>query len=175
MTIQPDWVSGFVDGEGTFYVGFNRQPDTTVGIRVVPEFRIVQHVTDVNLLYALKQFFGAGVVRKTHDDRYELRIRRLEHLQNIVIPFFEKHPLLTQKRFDVLKFKRIIRMIQHRKHLEKSGILELIDIAARMNSNDKRKILELRETLDGSRHGPSRKGSEKRNSLSGKFRRARMA
>ncbi len=147
MQIKPQWVTGFVDGEGTFYVGFNRNQEMKTGVQVLPEFRIVQHERDIKLLHALKKFFGAGVVRVNHDDRLELRIRKLEHLNKIVLPFFDQHPLLTQKRFDYLKFRKIVeRMIQGR-HLTKSGIIELIDIASKMNRGNKEKALGLRQEL----------------------------
>ncbi len=147
MNIQLDWVSGFVDGEGTFYVGFNKIPDMRFGVQVLPEFRIVQHERDIKLLYALKDFFGAGVVRKNHEDRYELRIRKLEHLTEIIVPFFEKHPLLTQKKFDFLKFRKIVQMMKNGEHLTKNGIIQMIDISSQMNRANKEKALEIKKEL----------------------------
>ena len=84
MDLSPDWVVGFVDGEGCFYVGINPHPEMGVGYQVLPEFRIVQHQRNIQVLYALKRFFRCGVVRRNRDDRYELRIRRLSCLQQVV-------------------------------------------------------------------------------------------
>ena len=109
MKINPYWVSGFVDGEGTFYVGINRNDTMKVKFQVLPEFRIVQHERDIKLLYALKKYFGVGVVRVNHDTRYELRVRSLEHINKFIIPHFDKYQLLTQKKFDFIKFKEIIK------------------------------------------------------------------
>ena len=147
MRLSPDWVTGFVDGEGTFYVGINSNQTMTVGYQVLPEFRIVQHQKDIKVLYALKQFFGAGVVRINHDTRYELRIRAIEHLKNIVIPHFDKHPLATQKRFDFIKFKRIINLIDQNKHLTKDGVIDIIAIASKMNRQEKSKAIAIKEKL----------------------------
>ena len=72
MTLSPDWVVGFVDGEGCFYIGINEHPEMSAGYQVLPEFRVVQHERDIQVLYGLKEFFKSGVVRKNHDDRYEL-------------------------------------------------------------------------------------------------------
>ena len=44
-SLSPDWVVGFVDGEGCFFVGINRQPSMKIGWQVLPEFRVVQHET----------------------------------------------------------------------------------------------------------------------------------
>jgi len=147
MNLKPDWVAGFVDGEGTFYVGINKQPSMTVGYQVLAEFRIVQHKRDIKLLYALKKFFGCGVVRINHDDRYELRVRKIDHLQNVIIPFFEKHQLQTQKKFDFIKFKKIISLIRQSKHLEERGLLKILDIAAQMNRKDKISVYEIKKDL----------------------------
>ena len=147
MKINPYWVSGFVDGEGTFYVGINANDTMKSNFQVLPEFRIVQHEKDIALLHGLKKFFGAGVVRVNHDTRYELRIRSLEHINKLVIPHFDKYPLLTQKKFDFIKFRKIINMMNEDKHLTVDGIKDIITIAAKMNRKDKKKSLEILDKL----------------------------
>jgi len=97
MKLNPNWVSGFTDGEGTFYIGINQNSTMSIGYQVLPEFRIVQHQRDIKLLYELKKFFQAGVVRVNHDERYELRIRSLKHINQIVIPHFDKYPFKNPK------------------------------------------------------------------------------
>ena len=147
MQLHPQWVSGFVDGEGTFYVGINSNLTMTIGYQVLPEFRVVQHERDVSLLYELKRFFKAGVVRNNHGDRFELRIRKLEVLQNTVIPFFETYPLQTKKRHDFQKFKEIVGLMRSNRHLEKDGLLNIIEIACQMNRADKQKTIKIKKKL----------------------------
>ena len=149
MNINPAWIAGFVDGEGTFYVGINKNDTMTIGYQVLPEFRIVQHKRDIQLLQALKKYFQAGVVRVNHDDRYELRIRSIKHLDEIIIPFFIKNELLTQKKFDFIKFKKIIDLMKENKHLEKDGLIKIIDLASLMNRQDKQKALEIKNKILG--------------------------
>lgn len=147
MKLDPQWVTGFVDGEGTFYVGITKHPEMTAGYQVLPEFRIVQHERDIQLLYALKKFFKCGVVRVNHGDRYELRVRKLESLSKIVVPFFEKYSLKTKKKQDFLKFRRIIRFMEQRKHLTQEGILEIIRIAKQMNRGHKPVAEKIEKTI----------------------------
>ena len=147
MQLDPNWVAGFVDGEGTFYVGINKQPSMTSGYQVLPEFRIVQHKRDIKLLHALKDFFKAGVVRVNHDDRYELRIRDVNVLKDKVVPFFKTNKLHTQKKFDFMKFTQVISIMSEKKHLSEKGIIKIIDIASRMNRSDKKKALIIKEIL----------------------------
>ena len=148
MKINPFWVSGFVDGEWTFYVGINRNDTMKVKFQVLPEFRIVQHEKDIQLLYALKKYFGVGVVRVNHDTRYELRIRSLEHINKYVIPHFDKYELLTQKKFDFLKFKEIIKLMNENKHLSVEGVKEIIAIASKMNRQEKITVPKILEELN---------------------------
>ena len=94
--LSADWVVGFVDGEGCFFVGINRQPSMTRGWQVLPEFRVVQHQKDIAILERLQEFFGFGQVTRNHGDRKELRIRGIEQLTEVV-RFFRAHPLRTVK------------------------------------------------------------------------------
>lgn len=132
MELSPDWVVGFVDGEGCFYVGVNRQPEMTVGYQVLPEFRVVQHKRDIAVLYSMKRFFQHGVVRQNHEDRWELRIRKQEGLRDVV-RFFERHPLKTKKNADFKSFAHVIRWMDAGQHLTGSGLIRIVDTAMRMN------------------------------------------
>ena len=149
MKLDPNWICGFVDGEGTFYVGINKHNEMTSGYQVLPEFRVVQHVKDIQLLHALKNYFGCGVVRRNHDDRYELRIRKLETLTKCIVPFFQRYKLHTKKSLDFIKFAKILRLMQKRKHLEKNGIIEIIRIAKQMNRQNKPIAEKIEMELEG--------------------------
>jgi len=149
MNLNPYWVSGFVDGEGTFYVGINHNSTMSVSYQVLPEFRIVQHKRDIGVLYALKKYFQCGVVRVNHDDRYELRIRSIKHINDYVLPHFDRYPLHTQKKFDYIKFKKIIGLINQNIHLSEDGIIKIIDISSTMNRKDKTKAQEIKRLIIG--------------------------
>ncbi len=129
---------GFVDGEGCFFVGINPHSDITSGFQVLPEFTVVQHERDVQLLHALKQFFGCGVVRTNHGSRMAYRVRSLDHLSQRIIPFFEQHPLKSKKRIDFAKFRQVLQLMNDGKHLKREGIEEIRAIAATMNTGCER-------------------------------------
>ena len=136
--LDAKWVVGFVDGEGCFYVGINPHPDMTSQYQVLPEFTVVQHRRDIRILFALKSFFGCGVVRTNHGERMAYRVRRLEHLREIIVPFFEKNPLKTQKYVDFLKFRDVLRQMDQKRHLTAEGIKAIRDIASAMNRGRER-------------------------------------
>src|SRR4030065_991646 len=94
--LDPEWVAGFVDGEGCFHVALNRQPAMRTEWQVLPEFRVVQHRRDERLLKQLQSYFGCGSVTVNNGDRMEFRVRGLKNLTQVVA-FFERHPLRTRK------------------------------------------------------------------------------
>ena len=136
MDLKDDWVVGFTDGEGCFYVGITKHPEMTVGYQVLPEFRIVQHERDIQVLHGLKRFFKSGVVRRNHEDRFELRIRKLESLVGVV-EFFERHPLKTKKAVDFKRFARVIRWMMEGRHLTRRGLEEIAQTTMEMNTGNK--------------------------------------
>ena len=136
--LEAQWVVGFVDGEGCFFVGINPQPEMTSGFQVLPEFTVVQHQRDIQLLYALKKFFGCGVVRTNHAERMAYRVRSLDHLNEKIVPFFEQHPLKSKKRVDFAKFRTILQLITKKEHLTSAGIEQIRSIAKSMNTGCER-------------------------------------
>ena len=130
--LDADWVVGFVDGEGCFFVGINRQPSMKIGWQVLPEFRVVQHERDVAILELLQKFFGSGQVTVNHGDRKELRIRGLQQLSEVV-RFFKQHPLRTVKRSSFECFAEVIELMQQGDHLTEEGLTRIRLIISRMN------------------------------------------
>ena len=134
MDLNAQWIVGFVDGEGCFHIGINKNQEMKLGVQVLPEFTVVQHQVDEQVLYALKTYFGCGVVRKNHGTRLCYRVRGQENLRNKIVPFFEKHQLKTRKRIDFAKFRRILLLIEKGDHLTADGLEKIRQIKATMNS-----------------------------------------
>ena len=133
MDLSSQWIAGFVDGEGCFHVSVNPHPEMTAKFQVLPEFTVVQHKRDVQILFALKAYFKCGVVRVDHDDRMVFRVRNLQHLSTIIIPFFMKHQLKTKKRIDFEKFRDVLLIMERKEHLTPDGIDKIRAITALMN------------------------------------------
>lgn len=138
MKLDAQWITGFVDGEGCFFVGINKQPEMTAGYQVLPEFTVVQHERDVQILHAFKEHFGCGVVRRNHGDRMAYRVRSIKHLLERIVPFFVKYPLKSKKRADFEKFRRILLMMEAGGHLKPEGVEEIRRVAAQMNRGQSR-------------------------------------
>lgn len=146
MNLHAQWIIGFTDGEGCFHIGINKNSEMTCGYQVLPEFTVTQHERDIKVLYALKTYFGCGVVRVNHDDRYCYRVRQFSHLKDIIVPFFEKHKLLTTKRLDFEKFRRVLLMMEKKQHLTVDGLNQIREIQQTMNRKNNLKQKDLRES-----------------------------
>ena len=133
MKLDAQWITGFVDGEGCFHVGINPHAEMTAGFQVLPEFTVVQHERDVQVLHALKAHFGCGVVRVNHGDRMAYRVRSVKHLLEHIVPFFVKHPLKTGKNVDFLKFRDVLLLMEAGNHLTAEGVERVRSIASQMN------------------------------------------
>ena len=148
MDLEAQWIVGFVDGEGCFHVGLNVHPEMTAGVQVLPEFTVVQHGRDVQVLQALKAHFGCGVVRSNHGDRMAYRVRSAEHLLQRIIPFFMSHPLKTKKRQDFLKFREVLLMMEKGEHLKEEGLERIREICGQMNrKGDQDKVQPVRKRM----------------------------
>ena len=134
MNLNAQWIVGFVDGEGCFHIGINKNQEMKLGVQVLPEFTVVQHEIDEQVLYALKAYFGCGVVRKNHGTRLAYRVRGHENLFHKIIPFFEKHQLKTRKRVDFAKFRKVVLMMEKKEHLNPDGVEKIREIQKTMNS-----------------------------------------
>jgi hypothetical protein len=130
--IHLGWIVGFVDGEGCFSIGIVQQDDNH-------EFAVTQGAKSLSVLEALRDYFQVGKIylNKRYDNHkehlYRYVVRRREDLTNVIIPFFETHKLQTSKKEDFQKFSEIVRLVEKGKHLEKSGLIQIIQIVQTMN------------------------------------------
>ncbi|MBI2107255.1 LAGLIDADG family homing endonuclease [Candidatus Woesearchaeota archaeon] len=118
----------------------------TLGWQVLPEFRVVQHKKDTQTLRMIQKRLDCGIITVNHDDRNELRVRGINNLMKIV-EFFRINKLKTSKLNNFKKFATVIKMMNERKHLKRTGLKEIAEIAATMNKKIKSKYLESSETI----------------------------
>lgn len=131
VKLETQWILGFVDGEGCFHIGIAKNNTFKLGVQVCPEFVVTQHQRDIKVLHQLKSYFGGGVVRAANGNCYCYRVRNLQHLAEVIVPFFEKHQLKTMKKVDFLKFRKVVRLMLEKKHLTEEGLEQIRKIKAK--------------------------------------------
>ncbi len=146
--LNPFYITGFTEGEGSFYVGILPRK-MKEGFEVRPSFSLSQNEKDKELIETLVDFFGCGFVRYSKSDQtFKYEVRSLEDLQSKIIPHFEKYQLEGRKKTDFNTFKKAVEIMKTNKHLEKEGLKEIATLALLMTKNPRRiKSLESILTL----------------------------
>jgi len=135
---SPNWVSGFVTGEGNFNVTISKAKDLKSGFKLQLRFRIYQHDRDLKLMELIIKYLGSGRIEK--DSRkavVSLTITKISDILNIVIPFFEKYPLKGIKQLDYLDFCKIANLMKEGSHLTTEGLDLIRTIKSGMNRGRK--------------------------------------
>ncbi|MDP3771389.1 MAG: LAGLIDADG family homing endonuclease [bacterium] len=136
--MEPWYVAGFVDGEGSFHIALYEDPRMKTGWKAIPEFHVSQRQSSRSVLDDLVDFFGCGYVKANHaknpkDVTFVYVVRNRDDLLTKIIPFFKRHPLETEKSADFGWFAKVVQMMANDMHLTKSGMERIIAAAYRMN------------------------------------------
>ena len=131
------YISGYVDGEGSFHVAVQRNPSTRLKWQLVPEFHVSQNPERRQVLDLIARRFNCGRIRENHsrskDNTLVFVVRDRNHLLERVIPFFERNPLLSSKQKDFESFASIVRAMARGEHLQEEGFEALKTVALSMN------------------------------------------
>ena len=131
--LDPWFVTGFADGEGSFSVSIYKNAEFKVGWRVLLNFSIGLNEKDQTLLQEIKNYFSVGSINWKHGMKtIQFRVVSIENLQ-IIINHFDKYPLITNKWADYQLFKQIFQIIQRKEHLTFVGLRKIVGIRASMN------------------------------------------
>ena len=132
--VTPWFLTGFADGEGSFMIKTRKSSKYRLGWTVEPVFQIKLHGRDKELLISLQIYLGgAGTITRGGKDSAVYMVRSLKQISNVIIPHFDKYPLITQKLGDYLIFKEVIGIIQRKEHLTREGLDKVIALKANLN------------------------------------------
>ena len=74
---------------------------------------------------------------------YRYYVGRFADLRDVIVPFFQEHQLRTSKQDNFEKFKRVLRLMEERKHLTISGLIEIAEITETMNHRKPSEVLRI--------------------------------
>lgn len=131
------YISGFSDGEGSFNVSIRRHPGYKLGWKTSLTFNVSQK--GKRSLELIKKIFRSGYVRKRADGLHYFEIVDFKKLIFLVIPFFEKFKLRSEKKEDFGIFKEVAFLMKEGRHLTKEGLLEILTLRGPMNSGGKKR------------------------------------
>jgi len=151
--LDPNWVVGFVDGEGCFSVSVHRNSmmHRHGGWQLQPVFHIYQHQDYRRILELMVPFFGCGRIRSKgpRSNVLTYAVDSLRNLKAAVLPFFDRYPLMV-KAEDFRAFSAIVRSMRRKEHLTEVGFERLVRLAYGMNANGKQRARSIEQVLAGS-------------------------
>ena len=126
--LDPNYITGFVDGEGSFSVCISPRNFKEVTWEIRPSFSITQNRMNRGILFKIKEYFKCGTIRPNRkDDTYKYEVRSLEELDRIIIPHFCRYPLQTNKKIDFEVLSHVITIMKEGRHLTKQGFKEIVE------------------------------------------------
>jgi hypothetical protein len=99
------WLVGFTDGDGSFSI-------THQGDKWGLSYKLAQSRYNLRILYYIKKELGVGSVTKD-GTKGQLFIRDRKTIESVIIPIFDKYPLLTSKYFDYIRFKKALAILNN--------------------------------------------------------------
>lgn len=138
---NPEWISGFVDGEGCFTVNIYKRKDTVLGEGVKLVFKLTQDKRNKDLLESLVEVLGCGGVysqsKASSSNVIDFLVTGLSNITDKVIPFFLAHPLQGVKRKELEDFIKVAELMKIKAHLTKDGLEQIHAIKSNMNTKRK--------------------------------------
>ncbi len=135
------YFAGFVDGEGSFHLSFRRRRDYKLPWKLSLCLNVSQK--DKVILALLKRHLKCGTIRYKSDDVWMFEVNNLNAIRENVIPFFRQFGFLSaKKKRDFAIFRRMAELMNEDAHLDKPGIVELLELRREMNDGGKRKYTE---------------------------------
>lgn len=129
---NPQFITGFTDGEGCFNITISKDNKYKCGWRIYLVFVVVLHSKDKVVLDCFKNYFKVGRVFKQGSEAYQFMVQSPKDLA-VIINHFNKYPLITQKQADFELFKQAFDMVKNKQHLSKEGLRKIVSIKASLN------------------------------------------
>lgn len=132
------YISGFVDGEGSFNVSLRKKPDHTMGWQVVLTFNVSQK--ESYILSQIKKYLGCGRLQYRNDGVCYYVCANPTSLKERVTPFFKKFIFRSaRKKQNFAIFCQIVELVYKKQHLNEEGLEQIIKLREKLNEGKGRK------------------------------------
>ena len=102
------WLVGVTDGDGTFCIVYQNNKWNLA-------YKITASRYNLRILFFIKKQLGFGSVTK-NNTKGQFFITDRKVIEKIILPIFDKYPVLTSKQFNYFKFKQALYVLND-KHL----------------------------------------------------------
>jgi hypothetical protein len=103
------WLVGFTDGDGNFHISHQ---GTGISTKWTLGYKLTQSAYNLRILNYIKKELKVGSITKDGTKvQYSIRDRKV--IETILIPIFDKYPLLTTKYYDYVKLKKALAILNN--------------------------------------------------------------
>jgi hypothetical protein len=153
------WLSGFADGEATF--GLRHSFQKTQGKELfLAYFRISLRDDDAEILHMIRSYLQCGCMFYASNSRSKIKnakpvaimaIHAVPDLMNVVIPHFERFPLMAKKRNDFAVWKECVGLMAEVRSRPAIGRLGKGGIEPRWTAEERERFRSLSDELSDQR------------------------
>lgn len=142
--LPPDYVAGFIDGEGSFSVVIAKHKQKRLGLDARLNFGIELRDDDLEILLKIQKTLDCGRIYHLRYQKYGwyphslFKVSAIGEIRDKLIPFLRKNPLRAKKRLSFELFVQAVSIFEHKGHLTREGIDRLYEIRKRMNKYSKK-------------------------------------
>lgn len=143
--LNPHYIAGFVDGEGSFSISIGRHKTLKRGFEVRPEFEIELRADDQEILERILVTIGCGRIYDLSYERYgwyphvvKYKITSIKDLRDFLFPFFDRYRLQAKKAEVYGFFKEIVLMLCNKEHLSDVGFEKILRLRKEMRKRGKK-------------------------------------
>jgi len=130
--LNSHYISGFIDGEGSFSVSIGKHKTLKRGFEVRCEFEIELRADDKKILERICYTLGCGKIYDCSYERYgwyphvKYKITSTKDMERYLFPFLDAYPLQAKKAKVYKLFREIVLMVRAKKHLKDSGFKRIL-------------------------------------------------
>lgn len=129
--LDPHWIAGFANGEGSFFIRVQKKK-TKTGFSVSICFSCCQHLRNAQLINSFVNYLDCGGSYNARNIQL-FSVSKISDINNKIIPFFIKYPIIGIKRLDFEDFCKVAVLIQDKAHLTIEGLEKIRKIKGGMN------------------------------------------
>ena len=144
FVLSSEFISGMIDGDGSFYISFQKNGTIKTG------FSITCDIASKPLLEVVSQNLnGIGSILETNLNRdyCKLTVTGLNQIIDVLIPFMDKNPLLSERASHYSKFREVSLVLKLNNPLSLDKKLEIVEKNYDMNKKGKRRKLNKTEYI----------------------------
>lgn len=138
--LDPQWITGFVSGDGCFTVFTNKRITVSGETRLdfYPVFEVSQLAKDIFILEAIGEFFNMGKVytySRPKEVESKFRITGVDALARVIVPHFTSYPLCNVKQGQFLIWAEIVHILSTDRTWSKEREARVSALVKTLNAN----------------------------------------